>query len=420
MNETKDLIVGIDFGKKYSQICCYDRKSEEARSVPVKVGSGQYEMPTLLCMRTDKKEFCVGIEAEYFINEKGGYSIGDMYEVAESSDKITVSDEKMEPWVLLAGFIRGMLKLLGIADVEKKITCISITMEDLKPVHINNLKKACMEIGVKEDGIMLLDYDESFYYYVMTQKIETWNRNVGWYNFEENKVCFRKLFQKSDGKQVFVRLGDSTETELSDDSVERDAEFYAFVKNTLGRDLYSSIQINGEGFDQEWAQKSVKLLCYQKRKVFYGNNLFARGACSAGAERFITHSLKNHRYLSKSMVLYEVGMEVRVMGSSTYYSLIPSGRNWYESSAYIEVIMDDTKELIFVVNDMGESEKKKISMALPGFPDRPNRTTRLGIDLRYISPSECEINVSDLGFGELFPSSGKKWREVTKWQEVVK
>ena len=28
MNETKDLIIGIDFGKEYSQICYYDRKAE--------------------------------------------------------------------------------------------------------------------------------------------------------------------------------------------------------------------------------------------------------------------------------------------------------------------------------------------------------------------------------------------------------
>ena len=39
MNETRDLIIGIDFGKEYSQICYYDRKAEEPRSLPVKVGS---------------------------------------------------------------------------------------------------------------------------------------------------------------------------------------------------------------------------------------------------------------------------------------------------------------------------------------------------------------------------------------------
>ena len=28
MNEIRDLIVGIDFGKEYSQICYYDRKGD--------------------------------------------------------------------------------------------------------------------------------------------------------------------------------------------------------------------------------------------------------------------------------------------------------------------------------------------------------------------------------------------------------
>ena len=66
MNETKDLIIGIDFGKEYSQICYYDRKADEPRSLPVKVGSSQFEMPTSLCRRLEQRDYCVGLEAEYF------------------------------------------------------------------------------------------------------------------------------------------------------------------------------------------------------------------------------------------------------------------------------------------------------------------------------------------------------------------
>ena len=78
MNETRDLIIGIDFGKKYSQICYYDRKAEEARSLPVKVGSSLYETPTCLCRRTDtdQEEYCIGLEAEYFAREKRRISAG--------------------------------------------------------------------------------------------------------------------------------------------------------------------------------------------------------------------------------------------------------------------------------------------------------------------------------------------------------
>ena len=345
-------------------------------------------MPTSLCRRLEQRDYCVGLEAEYFAREKGGFLISDLYAVSKSRERIIVAEEQKEPWELLAYYIRGMMKLLGVADVEKNIRALVISMETLD-------------------------------YYVMTQKIETWNRSVGWYSFRDRHVTFRRMVLNAGNKPVPVMLETPVETDLSEDMEQRDADFYAFVQNTLSKELYSSIQINGDGFDQEWAKKSVKLLCYQKRKVFYGNNLFARGACAAGAERFITHRLRDYRYMSRSLVFTSVGMEMRVMGAPTYYPLIEAGRNWYESSADIELILDDTDELVFVVEHMRESERRHIVMKLPGLPQRPNRTTRLSISLRYISAEECCITVKDLGFGEMFPASGKEWKETTRWQEGI-
>ena len=116
MNETRDLIIGIDFGKKYSQICYYDRKAEEARSLPVKVGSSLYETPTCLCRRTDtdQEEYCIGLEAEYFAREKGGFLLEDLYAVSMSREKVHVAGEDREPWEILGLFLRGMLKFPGI------------------------------------------------------------------------------------------------------------------------------------------------------------------------------------------------------------------------------------------------------------------------------------------------------------------
>ena len=51
MNEIRDLIIGIDFGKDYSQICYYDRKGEEPCSVSMKVGAQEFEAPTCICRR---------------------------------------------------------------------------------------------------------------------------------------------------------------------------------------------------------------------------------------------------------------------------------------------------------------------------------------------------------------------------------
>ena len=70
MNEIRDLIIGIDIGKEYTQICYYDRKAEEARSLSMKVGASQYEAPGCICYRSVQKDYCVGLEAEYFAREK--------------------------------------------------------------------------------------------------------------------------------------------------------------------------------------------------------------------------------------------------------------------------------------------------------------------------------------------------------------
>ena len=415
MNEIRDLIVGIDFGREYSQICYYDRKGEEPRSLSMKVGGSQYEAPTCLCRRTEQKDYCVGLEAEYFAREKGGIMIHDLYGICEKKDSVVVEGQEYEPWELLAEFLKGILKFLGITELVKNTKCVIVTLPELGDIQVENFQKAFESLGFPNDKYMLQDYAESFYYYVLSQKKEIWNRSVAWYAFTPEKVIFRKLTLNGGTRPVLVKLEDPVETELPMEEEERDTEFYRFAQKTLGKDLYSSIQITGEGFSQDWAVQSVKLLCYQKRKVYYGNNLFARGACEAGKERLEDKSLKGYRFLSDSLVMADVGMEMRVMGSPTYYPLIQAGNNWYDCKASCELILDNTEELVFTISTFENPEKRRVGMMLPGIPPRPNKTTRLSLELQYVSQKECRVTVKDLGFGEMFPSSGKVWTETVEW-----
>lgn len=416
MNEIRDLIIGIDIGKEYSQICYYDRNAKEPRSLSMKVGTSQYETPTCLCKRPEQEDFFVGLEAEYFAREKGGILIDNLYDSCTKEESIPVGGKMMKPWELLACFLKGMLKFLGVMEVVKNTKCLVLTSRNLSETQVKNYQKACENLGFPSEKYLLMDYGESFFYYALTQKRELWNRSVAWYAFSPEKVSFRKLTMNSGTRPVFVQLSDPSETELSEDGEKRDVEFSDFIRETLGTELYSSIQITGKGFAQEWAQQSVKMLCHQKRKVFYGNNLFAKGACSAGVEQTENKSLKGYQYLSDSLVLTDIGMDMQVMGSPAYYPLVESGKNWYECKARCEFILDDVQELVFIVNKPLENgEKKRVAMALPDLPKRPNKTTRLSLELSYSSPKECHIVVKDLGFGEMFPTSGKVWEESVEW-----
>ena len=143
MNEIRDLIIGIDIGKEYTQICYYDRKAEEARSLSMKVGASQYEAPGCICYRTDHGDYCVGLEAEYFAREKGGILVDNLYELCKKEENVQVGEEQLPPWKLLAVFLEGMLKFLGVADIVKNTKCLVLTSIQLEDNQVKNMEKAC-------------------------------------------------------------------------------------------------------------------------------------------------------------------------------------------------------------------------------------------------------------------------------------
>ena len=59
--EQKNLILGFDFGEKYSQFCCYDRGTHTAVSIPVKEGEEAVEFPTAIAKKRNEERSKTGI-----------------------------------------------------------------------------------------------------------------------------------------------------------------------------------------------------------------------------------------------------------------------------------------------------------------------------------------------------------------------
>ena len=92
------------------------------------------------------------------------------------------------------------------------------------------------------------------------------------------------------------------------------------------------------------------------------------------------------------------------------------GDYWSQAKAKAECIMEAPTKALFFVDDLLNRKKDSFEMDLTGFPERPEKTTRIEVDFSYISEDRFEIVVRDLGFGELFKSSGKEVRKVYQLQ----
>ena len=270
-------------------------------------------------------------------------------------------------------------------------------------------------MGFARNQIWVQDYDESFYYYVMNHRKDNWARKIGWFLFEKDKVSFARLVVDNQRRPATAWIEHGKSAELSKDPQERDENFFRLISQSCGNDTYSSIYMVGDGFDQEWARRSTPYLCRNQRHVFYGNNLYVKGACYGAKEKCGEENLKGYLYISSSLVRKNVSMEVVTGGSLKSYLLVEAGKNWYEIHTHLEIILDDKEDLEFTVIPMEGGARTRFSMKLPGLPKRPNKTTRLALTIYYESEELCVVRAEDMGFGDLYPSSGMVWTEKVSW-----
>lgn len=413
MNEVRDVIIGFEFGEKGSQISYYDRKEGEPVSLPVKVGTGEYVFPNELSKKTGEDQWHFGPEVEYFTEQKEEIPVRNLYQICQERETLPVDGKEYTVGELLGIFIKKSLEILGLPDPLKSISSIMVTTPKLSRNMVNNIKDALKYVGFEKSRCFLQDYEESFYVHTLYQKAELWSRNVALFQFDENLVSYSRLLMDKSGRQTQVTVKRGKKIQLSETAEERDMEFYRYVKECLGDHVFSSIFVTGEGFDQSWAKEhSIPLLCRHQRHVFQGNNLFCKGACYGAKEKVEERNLKGYLFTGNDMVRCHIGMDMMISGTPAYHPFIRAGVNWYEAMGECELLLDDARDLTFVVTDMANTQKRRYVMPLPGLPQRPPKATRLHLQLEFLSAKECQIQVTDMGFGEMFPSSGKIWKDV--------
>ena len=411
MNEVRNIIVGIEFGEKTSQICYYDRS--ENQPVPLNMtGKASGTFPTYLSKKSGENEYHFGIEAEYFGVHKNEILIDNLYELCQRENMFAIDNSVISPAVLLEKFIGGALAMLGVGDLIKSIQAVMITVPQISKALVANTKEAGKLLGFSSGQLLLQDYNESFYYHTMFQKSELVARKVALFNIEKDMASFAELNIKRETKPALVTVNQKEQVRLNEDATRRDEEFYDFAKKCFGEEAYSSVFIIGNGFDKSWAVKSIPLLCRHQRPVFYGNNLYCKGACYAAKDKSEDKALKEYLFAGPDLVKVNIGIDLVKSGLSTYYPLIEAGVNWYEAYSEVEVLLDDVEELVFTAKRMDRGDKSKCVMALPNLPQRPPKATRLKIAMEFDSADRCNIVVTDLGLGELYKASGLKWQET--------
>ena len=409
MNEVRNILIGFEINADASQICYYDRAAKEPVQVAAKVGTNLYAFPTVLAKARGRDEWHVGYEAEYFAGSGGVLRLPEPLGALEKAEAVMVDGAKMEPYELLARFIRESLRILGLPDAVRCIGGICVTTRALTPALAVGIRRALLSLGIARDACFVQDENESFYYYGYSQGPEVASRNLALLKFAVNEVTFRSMTEMRRAKPATVTVDEKESLTLSADPEARDEAFAEFVKSWNENSNYSGIFITGSGFSSKWAKKSVKALSRGGARVFAGDNLFVRGACLTCVERLERRAFRNRIYLGPELAMATVGIDVRDGGNVVFYPLVRAGISWYENAAECQIILDDRRDLMVTVVSMDGEHHRNEKLPLAGLPERPEGATRLLIAAECVDKETCRVTARDLGFGELYLGSGMVW-----------
>lgn len=356
------FVVGFDLGKEYSQICCWNPASGDPVSVSVVPGTQKYRIPT----------------------------------------------ENLEL------FLKKSLKLLKPYGKIHEAAAVVFSVEELEEGLVGRIRKTAMQmIGIPESRIFVQTAGESFCAYVLNQPREIWRHYAALFDYEGELLRAAALNINTHTTPLLARVEREEEwqTPLSGlGPEEKDEAFQDLARKVFASRPVSAVYLVGEGFEEKWYEGSLRLLC-NGRRVFAGNNLYAKGACYRAAQVARGGTVAPYVFLGADKISYNVGLKTPETGKNSVYTLLNAGESWYEAKAECEALLCEEPVVEFILQPMQGAEQLKESLLLDGLPDRPSRATRVRIEVEFLSVDRLRVSVADLGFGELFPSTDLCWTE---------
>ena len=307
----KKVVVGYDLGEIVSQISFCSVEGGEAETVSAVAGTEQYNIPTVLCKRNGVNQWFYGKEALKYARQEEGILVENLLTFAQRGEDVIVEGESFDPAALLTLFVKRSLSLLGMYISLDQVEAYMFTVENLNPRVVDVLSRVAGGLGLPAGHVFFQSHVESFYYYMLYQPRELWKNDVLIldYNAALHSVCM-ECNRKTTPQVVFINsreyrqiqrvIWSEKEDKRQEQKKDLESRFAEVVAQELAGNEVSTVFLLGDGFKENWMGESLKTLC-RNRRVFQGNNLYSKGACSGALEKVEpSREGRNYVYLGQA------------------------------------------------------------------------------------------------------------------------
>lgn len=407
MGNSEGAYLGIDISARSTVLSIYKSNMDEPATVSTILGEENYSIPTVLAKRYGMGQWFFGDEAISKSRIKEAMLVDDLYTLALKNEEVFIDGESFQARELMVIYFNKLFAIPGpmaaMGDIEKLVVCVD--QVNLEVMELMNY--IISRLSIDSNRLMLIDRNECFYFYALSQRPELFLYSVALFDYSGSNMISCVLNRNQSTRPQMITLDVVNHGDITDN---RDEKFDEIIADTFGSTLFSSVYLVGDGFDGEWMKVSLARLC-KGRKVFMGKNLYSKGACYAG---YTKDGKRDWPFIYIGDNDLKLNLSIKILENNVmkFFTLIDAGQSWYDAKGECEVILDGEPELEFYIQRPESREAHTEVLELTDMPKRENRTTRLRIEASPISDVAVSIVITDLGFGEISPSSGKSWEHT--------
>jgi len=412
----KHLIIGYDLCDDYSTISCYNEKKKEPESICMAGNKISHQIPSALFKDRMTGEWSFGEAALQNTNEKEGWLFENFVSEYEVTPFLCVYGEQYEKRELIEKFVALSLTSLNNYYPVNKVDVITFTIPELGQTLVTDLKALNKLPCFEESQISVQSHIASYEYYALSQNKDLWRHDVGLFEYDSKGLIYYHLTISRRHLPIIVEASSfplSAYLNYEDykycSGPELDRRFLEVVKEVMNQKIVSTVYLCGEGFEEDWMNLSLKTLC-TNRRVFKGQNLYAKGACYSSLLE------KQEKKQNGFMILNDdiVSKWVYLCGSrgreKVTYELVKAGDYWYNINQGLDFILDQADTVNLYIRDVKTGNEIGIPLKLESLPVREPKTTRIQFSLSFESSKVLNIVMKDAGFGSLFRATDKVWK----------
>ena len=414
------LYLGLDLGPEYTQLSYYNADTHEPESVYHKEAKDTYMLPNIMfysayhkrigdtqgeCYKfIDLSGWSVGAKASAYRFEDNGTVVDQIYEKTLRKEKIDVEGREYKASDLLVKMmvlhIKQFTDQIGGFTIKK----LTVTVADTDPQIIQAVRGLRSALRLGHDQFNIVSHLDSGLCYIFAQPEPLRNNSVGLFDFGRNGLDFYRI----DMTRKYPLIVTVEHTDYHDRINMRrfgryhedmDEAFADVVRESMAQVFVSSVYLTGIGFAENWMKQSATVLC-QGRRVFVGQNIYTKGACYRSLGGIYTESLSRYFIDTEETVKTNIGINL-MDEKNTFWPIAYGGLEWFNTRGRIEVFLDATRRIQIVYQDILTEEELRETVEIYGLPARPNKTTKLSIEVEYYGSDKGAIVIRDLGFGSL-------------------